>query len=257
MNKKIISIAIGFLTLLSAFYFTFIGSQEKGQENILSEGLDIETQNLNTSSETVTEIKNNQTLKNQEADKIFETAWNLFQKYLSYNKANDLTGIKSSVFKVAEVCNTEKPTEECKTRMQSAYSYGSVFEKNKFKNIWFDENQIILSTDFWTEESKELDQYGRFRSIIFFVKKDGVWKLLSFSPFKGSIVRLSAYTKNEVEDIAINQSKDEDQDGLPDYEENCPSDKTDTTCQKTDPTKRDSNANGFWDGVETLMNKNF
>jgi hypothetical protein len=187
---------------------------------------------------------------------IKETAWNIFQKYLSYNKDANLNSVKSVVYKVAEVCNTVEPTQECKDRMASAYSYGSVFDKNKFTNIWSDEKQIIISTDFWTEEIKELKQYGRFRSIIFFVKdNDGNWKMLSFSPFQGKVMDGNNLNPEELKEKAILYTKDNDKDGIADYDEECSDRPEDSKCIKTDSTKRDSDGDGFWDGVDLLLAK--
>lgn len=183
-----------------------------------------------------------------------DIAWATFTKYLAFNKEQNLAGVKSVVYKVASVCDDPKTLIDCKARMGSAYSYGSNLKKADFVNVWQDEKQIILATDFWLESSTDLDQYGRFRSIIFFVKgADGEWKLLSFSPTKGGATNKGSASQAEVDDRIIHYTEDNDKDGLADYEEECLNKPNDLTCLKTSPKLRDTNGNGLWDGVEALM----
>ena len=183
-----------------------------------------------------------------------DVAWNLFQKYLSYNKAQNLEGVKSVVYKVAAVCTDPQTIIDCKARMNSAYQYGSRLKKEEFTNIWSDEKQIILTTDFWIEESVDMDMYGRFRSIIFFIKgADGQWKLLSFSPSKGGAVNIGSASREEIVERVLRYTEDNDNDGRPDYEEECLHNPNDTTCIKTNPNSRDTNGNGLWVGVEILL----
>lgn len=182
-----------------------------------------------------------------------DIAWNLFQKYLSYNKNQDLNGVKSVVYKISDVCNTKEPTQDCKNRMFSAYSLGKDLKKENFK-VWDDQKQIILSTNFWQEESTSTGTFARFRSIIFFVKmQSGDWKLLSFSPLKGAAADQGQASIQEIRDRLVTYTEDKDQDGMADYIEQCLDQDTKNTCKKTDPTKRDTNGDGWWDGVEALM----
>src|SRR3989344_130855 len=97
-----------------------------------------------------------------------DVAWNLFQKYLNFNKIKNKEGVKSVVYKIAAVCEDPKTTIECEGRMGAAYQYGNTLKKEYFVNVWQDEKQIILSTDFWIEDSDDMDLLGRFRSIIYF-----------------------------------------------------------------------------------------
>jgi len=183
-----------------------------------------------------------------------DIAWAVFQKYLGYNKDQNLEGVRSVVYKVASVCDDPKTTIDCKARMNLAYQYGSALKKEDFKNVWSDKKQIILSTDFWTESLKELDQYGRFRSIIFFVKGvDDGWKLLSFSPTQGNATSKGVASQEEVDARLITYTEDKDQDGMADYIEECIPAETKDTCIPTNPRIRDTDGDGWWDGVEALM----
>lgn len=248
MNKKIIFSLIALILVAGSVYFINSKKAAPVDTPLVTSGQPGEQLVQNTQSTSTTPAT--PTTPGKEATKTL--AWDLFQKYLSYNKVNDLAGVKSSVYKISEVCNIETPNQECKDRMQSAYSYGSVLEKEEFKNVWYDEKQIIISTDFWTENSTEMGAYGRFRAIIFFTKdQSGNWKMLSFSPFKGSITSTKEF-KEDAETQAKIQSDDSDMDGISDYEEKC-LDKNRANCTKTDPNKRDSDGDGLWDGVEALM----
>ena len=183
-----------------------------------------------------------------------DVAWNLFQKYLSYNKSLDLDAVKSVVHKVSAICNAKIPTKECKDRMTSAYSYGVKMKKQDFINVWSDQKQIILATNFWTEEGKDTDDIGRFRSIIFFVRDEGgVLKLLSFSPSKGGVTNKGEASNEEILSRIARYTEDNDEDGKADYEEECLHRYNDSECKKTNPKLRDTDGDGFWDGVEDLF----
>ncbi|NLE07492.1 MAG: hypothetical protein GX627_02705 [Parcubacteria group bacterium] len=183
-----------------------------------------------------------------------DMAWQVFQKYLSYNKIQDLEGVKNIVYKVSPVCENEETLADCKTRMSNAYAYGSALKKEDFVNVWSDEKQIILATDFWTESIPALDQYGRFRSLIFLIKDDdGEWKLLSFSPTAGGVTAKGSATEEEINERIVRYTEDNDQDGRPDYEEECLSVKEGQVCIATDPKLRDTDGDGFWDGVQVLI----
>lgn len=185
-----------------------------------------------------------------------DVAWALFQKYLEYNKTRNLEGVKSVVYKIAPVCAENKTRLDCEARMASAYSYGSALKKEDFVNVWTDEKQTILATDFWTEDSNDMGIIGRFRSIIFFVKDgSGNLKLLSFSPSQGGATGKGTASEAELNDRIVRWSEDNDKDGIADYNEECLGTKAGETCEKTNPKVRDTDSDGWWDGVEALMQK--
>lgn len=182
-------------------------------------------------------------------------AWNLFQKYLSYNQKLDLNGVKSLVHKVSAVCENEVAGKDCLDRMGRAYYFGSQLKKDDFVNIWSDEKQTILSTDFHTEENDE--SIGRFRSIIFFIKdSNGKLKLLSFSPVQGGATARGAASQEELEDRILTWTEDKDNDGVSDYSEECLDAINKETCVKTSPKLRDSDLDGLWDGTEFYLSQN-
>lgn len=248
MNKKIILILLAVVLVAGGVYF--INSKKVAPIDTPVENIEQPEEQIVQNTQGTSTPASKPATPGKEATKTL--AWDLFQKYLSYNKVGDLSGVKSSVYKISEVCDMATPNQECKDRMQSAYSYGSVLKKEEFKNVWYDERQIILSTDFWTENSTEMGAYGRFRAIIFFIKDEsGSWKMLSFSPFKGSIATKKEFGEKAEAEVKL-QSDDSDMDGVSDYEEKC-LDKNRPNCTKTDPNKRDTDGDGLWDGVEALM----
>lgn len=188
-----------------------------------------------------------------------DVAWALFQKYLQFNKDQNLEGVKSVVYKISSVCNDPKDTIDCKARMGNAYKYGSALKKEDFVNVWSDEKQIILSTDFKSQE----DDYtaSRARSIIFFIKDETgnqpagetSLKMLSFSPFKGATTPKGTASEQEVKDRLIIYTEDTDQDGIADYIEQCIPADTKDTCIPTNPKIRDTYGDGYWDGIRALM----
>jgi hypothetical protein len=182
-----------------------------------------------------------------------DIAWNLFQKYVSYNKIKDLNGVKSVVYKIASVCEDPKTRIDCEARMALAYSYGSAIKKESLTNLWEDNKQIILSSDFQIKEDNTA--IGRNRIILFFVKTDSGLKLLSFSPFKGAVADKGTASKEELLERLSIYTEDFDQDGISDYDEQCLRAVAEVGCVKTDPKNRDTDGDGFWDGIQALMSQ--
>ncbi|MBN2093905.1 MAG: hypothetical protein JW740_00820 [Candidatus Zambryskibacteria bacterium] len=186
---------------------------------------------------------------------VKDEVWEVFENYLTFNKNRDLKGVESVVYKISPVCADSATRVDCDIRMGLAHQYGMALNKKDFTNVWSDDNQVILATNYWTEISEELDQYGRFRSIIFFIKIDDYWKLLSFSPTQGGAVTKGAASQEEINDRLIKYTEDNDEDGKLDYEEECLNILDRTNCVKTSPVARDTNGNGLWDSVEALMDQ--
>lgn len=183
---------------------------------------------------------------------IKDKAWEVFQKYLAFNKSKDIEGVRSVVYKIAPVCEDPKLRIDCEGRMGLAYSYGSVLKKESFTNVWSDGKQIILAGDF--KVTKQGDDQSRNRSIIFFlVGDDGSIKMLSFSPFSGATTGTGSASQKEIDDRLIIFTKDTDNDGISDYVEECIPADIKNTCVKTDPKNRDTDGDGYWDGVQALM----
>jgi len=136
--------------------------------------------------------------------------------------------------------------------MDMAYSYGSALKKADFTNVWSDSKQTILATNFKINEDDTA--IGRNRAIIFFVKNSsGDLVLLSFSPFQGTVLQKASSTRQDLLNKLTTYTEDTDEDGIANYEEECLAPYDSPTCIKTNPNLRDTDGNGFWDGVQALM----
>ncbi len=247
MNKKIILI-VSILIVVFVLFFVFknISLAPSTENKIMPE------ENATSTNQEISSIpilpKQNLPL----SDDSKEMAWAIFQKYLGYNKDKNLDAVKSIVYKVNVVCESAVATDECKNRMDMAYAYGSALKKADFTNVWSDSKQTILSTDFKIDENDMA--IGRNRAIMFFVKNNtSNLVLLSFSPFKGYVLEKASTTREELLSKLTDTTKDTDKDGIADYEEQCIFPYDVSTCIKTNPDLRDTDANGYWDGVQALM----
>lgn len=186
------------------------------------------------------------------SNNLKDEVWEVFQKYLNYNKARDVEGVRSVVYRIAPVCEDPKLQIDCEGRMGLAYAYGSALKKADFVNVWSDEKQLILSTDF--KISEDGTSISRNRSIIFFIKDErDNWRVLSFSPFKGASTGKGDAGVEEYTARIYLYTNDNDNDGLIDYIEECTPADIKETCVPTSPKERDTDGNGFWDGVQALM----
>jgi hypothetical protein len=249
MRNKILYVIVVILVATGLFVVLNRGNKTS---NIPANGLVAEQSNQidQSGNSSVVPQLPNITLPFSSAPK--DVAWDLFQKYLEFNRKRDLEGVRSTVYKVAPVCDDPKGRLDCEARMGLAYNYGSALKKEDFVNVWNDQYQIILSTDFKIQEDDTA--ISRKRGIIFFIRNEnGDLKLLSFSPSKGAFSTKGDAPKEEIDARIIRWSEDNDNDGIADYSEECLDAQDKNTCTKTDPKKRDTNGNGWWDGVEALM----
>lgn len=245
MKKKII-LAILFIALLVG---AFILSKNKAPVEVVEDGKQVDE----TGKENPEVVQNTPTSQSDFVDPKTE-AWILFQKYLTYNKENNLDGVKSTVYKISTMCNTPKPSDECNSRMSSAYLYGADLKKVDFINVWSDSKQIIISTDFWVEDSDDMNLIGKFKTMIFFVRDEGGnLRLLSFNPSKGGATGKGTASSEELNERIDRWTEDLDMDGVADYEEECLHKPNDATCTKTNPKERDTDSDGWWDGTEAIM----
>ncbi len=249
MIKKIFLVLI-IIVLASLFWF-FRGKTDSGIKT--NTGLDqqptnTETEDLNKNEVIVPDVKK---LDVNISKSPKDIAWDHFQKYLSYNQSLKLDQVKSAVYKISPVCDIQFANPECIDRMNAAYSYGKELKKEDFAKVWSDKKQIVLATEFKLETEGEAIRRGR--SILFFIYTEGgELKLLSFSPFKGAVIGKGTASDQELIDKVTTYTNDQDEDGMPDYDEECLG-TTNTDCVKTNPKIRDTDQNGWWDGVQALM----
>ncbi|MFH1473182.1 MAG: hypothetical protein ABIF06_02115 [bacterium] len=186
---------------------------------------------------------------------LAEKAWNIFQGYLRGAHEHDLPGIRVLSHQISDTCNDPAQEETCYYLMDSVYTLGSSFEKNVFTHIWSDEKQIILATDYKQVDDEQAEVRGLTRAMLYFtLDKNGNPKVLSFNNISGVFLR-----KTELDDEVINTRlqemvADTDEDGLSDEAELCLSTNfSSRECVKSDPEIRDTNGDGWWDGIEIFF----
>ena len=210
-----------------------------------------------TATSTIISTTSTKTVAPLSADQTeIDNVWSFFQKYLSFAKNNDIKGVASLSYQLSKDCQNygkdATSTSNCKVKMQTIYSIGSEFKKKDFRNIWQDSKQIMLFTDFIRLDNET--SAGLIHGIIYFVKDDlGNIKFLALNPTQGEFVAKAGRTEAELsKELEVN-TKDTDKDGLEDAIELCQI--SGEICTHTDPNKRDSNGNGYWDGIENLFYK--
>lgn len=248
VNKKIIVIVALIIIAFGAFWLLNKNNQPNNGQIQNDQNPNV-SQNISTS--TATTSITIEDIDNPNLNDPKEVAWQLFQKYLTFNKNHDLEGVRGVVYKIAPICADPTKKVDCEKRMDQAYYYGSALKKSDFVNVWSDSKQTILSSDFKIEQDDET--ISRVRSIIFFVKQNDGFKMLSFSPFKGAVSQKGSASNEELHDRVVIYTEDKDEDGISDYNEQCLGVTEGQTCIKTDPKLRDTDHDGYWDGVEVLM----
>lgn len=184
---------------------------------------------------------------------IENAAWEVFSNYIAYAKKHDLSGIKSLSYQLSPTCQDPKQLSECQKLMDTVVYLSSYMSKNQINNVWYDSKQIILSSDY--HKSVQPDQVGYQRAIIYFTRDKDRIKLLSFNPADGIVLANTKGMSTSSLDAKLSSlTKDTDKDGLSDAAETCSS-QIIQTCTHTDPGKRDTNGNGWWDGIENLFYK--
>ena len=131
------------------------------------------------------------------------------------------------------------------------FFYGELAKLNKtdFVNVWRDDKQAILSTN--PIRTDTADNYSYDKKQIFFIKDISLWKVMNLDISAGSIPKSwGAEGEKELQSMPI----DSDKDGVADRVETCSgAEQYNSRCVKTDPNNRDTNGNGWWDGIEEDM----
>ena len=185
-----------------------------------------------------------------------DTAWTLFQKYLTAAKNHDLATVKALSYQVSPDCLDATKTTECNARMDTAYFYGSAIDESSLTHTVGDDKQLILVGDY--KEKIDNQAITLTRGIVYFTKQNGNIKFLSLSPFDGffKLIDASSTEATSTTEASLKAlTKDTDGDTAPDAVETCTDPGAPADCVKTDPNKKDSNGNGWWDSIEALFYK--
>lgn len=163
---------------------------------------------------------------------VLDRAWIVLEQYLESARENDLRRLSELSHQMSEVCRNPETRDECNNRMTLVYELGRELDREDFKNIWSDSKQIIISTDYKrVREDEPVPIMGLVRSTIYFTRdKVGTPKVLGFRVEDGAYLMVgdgeeSVYWRR-LEELVREIEKE---------------------------TLRDSNNNGWWDGIEELF----
>lgn len=184
-----------------------------------------------------------------------EAAWSALLSYTQAAKDHNITALKKLAYKVSAACLDPDQAKICNERMDRASEITGAFKKSDFKNVVFDDRQIVLSTD-WVVKETDI-AIGETREVIYFARdKNGYPKLIYFT--QPEEIVYSFIDPTQTKTALVNRLKerivDTDGDLLADEVETCTFESADPkTCTKTDPKKIDTDGDGWWDSVEQYI----
>ena len=179
----------------------------------------------------------------------FQTIWG---NYIVAVKAHDTEAVKNLSYQLSYACaNVSQYQKECFENMDNLIKAVSSLNTKDFTIVWKDAKQAILLTE--PKPSTFDGNKGFYQPRIFFAARDGAYKVLSVFPEWGRFANSKLVSDSQRPDFLKNAMLDSDKDGLTDMEENCDdggSNGPAQGCVKTDPNKKDTDGDGWWDGIE-------
>jgi hypothetical protein len=184
-------------------------------------------------------------------------AWSAFSSYVLANKNHSADQAAALSRKLSDACKDKDMETECFARMDYIVELTKDWKSEDFVNILFDKKQAVLSTDFKLVNQDVPDEafYQFERSRIFFTRDDnGNPKITGLNPGEVWSIKKDPDITNETKALEKldEMVADKDQDALPDSYETC-DDPSDTKCEGTSPNLRDTDADGWWDGLEEYV----
>lgn len=175
--------------------------------------------------------------------------WPIFDKSVLALKNKDVKAFNKISYKQVAVGE-----EESFISMASGmYKLASEVVKSEYVNKIGDSKQYIYSTPLNTTE----EGYAYKQGVVIFIKDGDTWKLLLNNENYWGISKAGTNkTLAEVQNELRLMTKDSDNDGLTDDQENCSgASEYKLNCKKTDPNKKDTDGDGWWDGINAIINK--
>ena len=181
-----------------------------------------------------------------------EEAWNVLSLYLDFAGKRDLEGLRKYAYQLSDSCLKEELRDECNARMDSVTRVGALLKNEDYNIVWSDQKQMILTRESEVLEDKDTLTVSRGK-IIFARRSDGALALLYFNPEETWIMQKNPASTTAETKLRLDAfSRDSDEDGITDEFEMCifPETIIAVGCEETNPQKRDTDGDGWWDGVE-------
>lgn len=170
-----------------------------------------------------------------------EKAWTAMQAVMAATKNNDNLAFNQLLTVPKPDCNSS--TADC-PYMEPIKQILSGIQKEDIQEIWEDDKQLIAHATKQTTSGSNIT--FEINNVIFTKKSDGSLDFLGIRPY--SAIGTSLQTLQD-------KLKDSDQDGFIDGQELCTGDFAYSGCVKTDPFKKDTDMNGYWDSSDGLYNE--
>jgi hypothetical protein len=202
-----------------------------------------ENKDVNDQNATSDEDSNTNEAQDNVADvdlASFDAEWSVYEKSEKYIANKDMEGLNSmtydeysmeEILSEFQTSNAEVKEEDVWELLQGPWTGPDSEEpqKNEFSILQKDEQQTIIATEI-TQEGEFYDRY-----FMYFVRNEGKYLLVS----------------HRSSTLSGNWFTDSDKDGATDRVERCEgANEFNEDCVVTDPNKKDSDGDGWWDGVE-------
>lgn len=176
-----------------------------------------------------------------------------FQAYRAAARSSDREAIIAVSWKVSDACSAEL-TPECADRIRAVVEATENMEASQLTVAVVDDRQAILSTPVRFFETP--DAYFAEQKVAYLARKDGTWRVAGIDPGRlWSIPRTSVMSQEEVRKRLEADILDSDRDGITDRMERCdlPPTMQWMPCTQSDPEKKDSKGDGWWDGIRQFV----
>jgi hypothetical protein len=176
-----------------------------------------------------------------------------FQAYRDAAQASDREAIAAVSWKVSDACASEL-TAECADRIRAVVTATENMEAGQLTVVIADDKQAILATPVRFFETP--DAYFAEQKVAYLARKDGTWRVAGIDPGRlWSVPRTSVMPPEEAKKRLEADILDTDRDGVTDRMERCdlPPTMQWMPCTQTDPEKRDSTGDGWWDGIRQFV----
>ena len=173
--------------------------------------------------------------------------WSVFDKFNEAIRNKDIAAYNAISYKQVPPAEYE----DFKEAAPIMYEITNEVDKDEYINKWQDNKQAIYSTNL---RKKGDDQnYIYDQSFLMIINDNGNWKMLTEGPLNLTYHATGKYNNSaEREDNLQKMALDSDKDGLSYQDETCSGLFT-ASCIKTDPNNKDSDGDGWWDGIEAEM----